>query len=179
MGLTLDYLLLLRNSRIALENSSTNSRENNKDQFNKSQSQPVYIDSFPKLRAWCFQNQACIASTLSGLSTKNPVHHVANQILNMIYWKMSKSGSVSGIPSSNSNSSTDETPTNTTEDSYQMPVLPAWEVLEAVPFVLEAILTACAHGRLSSRDLTTGLIQFLFVFFRAFFVCIFFSFIGS
>lgn len=45
------------------------------------------------------------------------------------------------------------------EDAYQRPMLPAWEVLEAIPFVLEALLTACAHGRLSSRDLTTGSIK--------------------
>ncbi|KAG1338911.1 mediator of RNA polymerase II transcription subunit 33A-like [Cocos nucifera] len=48
-------------------------------------------------------------------------------------------------------------PINATGDAHQRPILPAWEFLEAVPFVLEAILTACAHGRLSSRDLTTGL----------------------
>uniref|UniRef100_A0A6V7QSZ3 Mediator of RNA polymerase II transcription subunit 33A n=1 Tax=Ananas comosus var. bracteatus TaxID=296719 RepID=A0A6V7QSZ3_ANACO len=40
MELTLDYLLLMHNSRVALQ---------------KGPSQPVYIDSFPKLRAWYFQ----------------------------------------------------------------------------------------------------------------------------
>ncbi|XP_072997248.1 mediator of RNA polymerase II transcription subunit 33A-like [Typha latifolia] len=157
MELTLDYLLLMRNSRIALQSSSASNRSNNiTDQFYAA-SQPVYIDSFPKLRAWYFQNQACIASTLSGLCNKNPVHQVANKILNMIYRKMNKGGIVSGNPSSTSSSSVSGSPVNTSEDAYQRPMVPAWEVLEAVPFVLEAVLTACAHGRLSSRDLTTGL----------------------
>ena len=42
------------------------------------------------------------------------------------------------------------------DDSYQRPAIPAWEFLEAVPFVLEAVLTACSHGRISSRDMTTS-----------------------
>ncbi|RWW46877.1 hypothetical protein BHE74_00047171 [Ensete ventricosum] len=132
MELTLDYLLLMRN---------------------------IYIDSFPKLRAWYFQNQACIASTLSGLCSKNPMHQVANKILSMICRKMSKTGPVSGNPSSNSSSSISGSPVSTSEDSFQRPMLPAWDILEAVPFVLEAILTACAHGKLSSRELTTGLMN--------------------
>jgi len=153
--LTLEYLLLMRNSRIALQNSTVRERcENSTDPPSASPRQPVYIDSFPKLRAWYLQNQACVASTLPGLSSKNPVHHVANKILNMICRKMAKVGTVSGNPSSNSSSS--GSPVNTTEDAYLRPTLPAWEVLEAVPFVLEAVLSACAHGRLSSRDLTTG-----------------------
>ncbi|CAL9069941.1 unnamed protein product [Musa banksii] len=158
MELTLDYLLLMRNSRITLQNSSPVDRTvNNMDPFYSSPSQPVYIDSFPKLRAWYFQNQACIASTLSGLCSKNPVHQVANKILSMICRKMSITGPVSGNPSSNSSSSISGSPVSTSDDSFQRPMLPAWEILEAVPFVLEAILTACAHGRLSSRELTTGL----------------------
>ncbi|XP_020108026.1 mediator of RNA polymerase II transcription subunit 33A-like isoform X2 [Ananas comosus] len=142
MELTLDYLLLMHNSRVALQ---------------KGPSQPVYIDSFPKLRAWYFQNQACIASPLSGLCNKNPVHQVANKILNMICRKMTKGGVGQGNPSSTSSSSVSGSPVSSSEDALQRPVLPAWEFLEAVPFVLEAVLTACAHGRLSSRDLTTGL----------------------
>ncbi|XP_073105034.1 mediator of RNA polymerase II transcription subunit 33A isoform X2 [Elaeis guineensis] len=156
--LTLDYLLLMRNTRIALQNSSAMGRMDSiADPFHSTPSQPVYIDSFPKLRAWYFQNQACIASTLSGLCNKNPVHQVANKILKMIYRKMTKAGTVSGNPSSTSSSSISGSPVHTTEDAHQRPTLPAWEFLEAVPFVLEALLTACAHGRLSSRDLTTGL----------------------
>ncbi|URE44240.1 hypothetical protein MUK42_13639 [Musa troglodytarum] len=158
MELTLDYLLLMRNSRIALQNSSAMNRTgNNMGSFNASPRRPVYIDSFPKLRAWYFQNQACIASILSGMCNKDPVHQTANKILNMIYRKMSKNGPVSGNPSSNSSSCISGSPVNMTEDSLQRLMLPGWEILEAIPFVLEAVLTACAHGRLSSRDLTTGL----------------------
>ncbi|KAJ6708503.1 hypothetical protein OIU85_028739 [Salix viminalis] len=112
--LTLEYLLLLRNGRIASHNYPA------QDEFNSDQGQheyasdkPEYVDFYPKLRAWYCQNKSCVASPLSGISTGNPVH--------------------------------------------ERPMLPAWDVLEATPFVLEAILTACAHGRLSSRDLTTGL----------------------
>jgi hypothetical protein len=35
--------------------------------------------------------------------------------------------------------------------------LPAWDILEAIPFVVDAALTACAHGRLSPRELATGM----------------------
>ncbi|KAJ6865642.1 hypothetical protein NC651_036033 [Populus alba x Populus x berolinensis] len=151
--LTLEYLLLLRNGRIASHNYSAQDEINsNQVQHEYSSDKPEYVDFYPKLRAWYCQNKSCIASPLSGISTGNPVHEVANKILNMIYRKMTKSGSSSG------NSSTFMwVPPSTAEDPYQRPMLPAWDVLEAIPFVLEAILTACAHGRLSSRDLTTGL----------------------
>ncbi|KAJ6369346.1 hypothetical protein OIU78_001667 [Salix suchowensis] len=156
--LTLEYLLLLRNGRIASHNYSA------QDEFNSDQGQheyasdkPEYVDFYPKLRAWYCQNKSCVASPLSGISTGNPVHEVANKILNMIYWKMTKSGSSSGNSSTATSNSLCGSPPSTAEDPYQRPMLPAWDVLEATPFVLEAILTACAHGRLSSRDLTTGL----------------------
>ncbi|XP_020521729.1 mediator of RNA polymerase II transcription subunit 33A isoform X2 [Amborella trichopoda] len=149
-GLTLEYLLLLHNGRVASNatkgtNEKTGKRENQHS---------IYIDSFPKLRAWYRQNQACIASTLSGLCSGNPVHQVANKILSMIYKKMNKGG-VNG-PNTPSSGSLSGSPRNG-EDSGQRPMIPAWEVLEAIPFVLEAVLTACAHRKLSSRDLTTGL----------------------
>jgi hypothetical protein len=62
--LNLDYLLLLRNSRLALENLSIGCRASTL-QFDPLSQKPVYIDSFPKLRAWYIQNQACISSTIS------------------------------------------------------------------------------------------------------------------
>ncbi|KAI7755503.1 hypothetical protein M8C21_031677 [Ambrosia artemisiifolia] len=43
------------------------------------------------------------------------------------------------------------------EDCSNRLKLPAWEILEAVPFVLDAALTACAHGNLSPPELITGL----------------------
>ncbi|KAJ1690345.1 hypothetical protein LUZ63_014500 [Rhynchospora breviuscula] len=144
--LTLDYLLLLRNGRVSFKNPNA---------------KPVYIDFFPKLRAWYFQNQACISSTLSGLSNKNPVHQVANMILNMVWTGRGSSGTAICFSNSSSSGSINGVPpisgSCTTEESCQRPTLPAWEILEAIPFVLEAALTACAYGQLSSRDLTTGL----------------------
>ncbi|XP_066398304.1 mediator of RNA polymerase II transcription subunit 33A-like [Miscanthus floridulus] len=158
LELTLDYLLLMRNNRIEFSNSSAPNRDsyNNMGSVNEVPAQPIYIDSFPKLRAWYFQNQACIASTLSGFCNKNPVHQVANKILNVICRKMNKSG-VSSNLSSISSSGVSGSSVSASDDSCQRPAVPAWEFLEAVPFVLEAVLTACAHGRLSSRDLTTSL----------------------
>lgn len=152
--LTLEYLLFLHNSRIASYQHGTDSIVG---QIESASDKPVYIDSYPKLRAWYCQNKSCIASTLSCLSSANPVHQVANKILSMIYWKMTKTGTAMGNSSLSSNSNSSGTPASSGEDAYQRPLLSAWEVLEAMPFVLEAMLTACAHGRLTPRDLTTGL----------------------
>jgi len=155
--LSLDFLLLLRNSRSALKNLSNVSKSSIL-QFDPLFQKPVYIDSFPKLRAWYFQNQACIASTLSTVYNRPNVLHVANIILKIICHKVSTCPPcvLSVNPQSTSNSSMGSPPPGVKEDICQWPTLPAWEVLEAVPFVLEAVLTACAHGRLSSRDLITG-----------------------
>lgn len=157
LELTLDYLLLMHNSRNGLPNSSATNSSSSMGSFDEVPTQPIYIDSFPKLRAWYFQNQACIASPLSGVGNKNPVHQVADKILSMICRKMNKSGVVSGNLSSTSSSSVSGSSLSTSDDSYQRPTIPAWEFLEAVPFVLEAVLTACSHGRISSRDMTTSL----------------------
>ena len=43
----------------------------------------------------------------------------------------------------------------TDEGSIRLKV-PAWDILEATPFVLDAALTACAHGRVSPREMATG-----------------------
>lgn len=155
--LRLDFLLLLRNSRSALKNLS-NVSKSSIFQLDPSFQKPVYIDSFPKLRAWYFQNQACIASTLSSAYNRPSVLCVANIILKIICHKVSKGGILSVNPQSTSNSSISP-PQDVQEDMCQWPTLPAWEVLEAVPFVLEAVLTACANGRLSSRDLVTGYVS--------------------
>ncbi|KAK8458079.1 hypothetical protein SEVIR_3G299000v4 [Setaria viridis] len=152
----LDFLLLLRNSRSALKNLS-NVSKSSIFQLDPSLQKPVYIDSFPKLRAWYLQNQACIASTLSSAYNRTNVLQVANIILKIICRKISKGGVLSVNPQSTSNSSMSSPLPGVQEDECQWPTVPAWEVLEAVPFVLEAVLTACAHGRLSSRDLVTGL----------------------
>lgn len=150
----LEYLLSLHNNRVM---SSQDKLESNQSLFESASVKPVCIDSFPKLRALYCQYKSCVASALSGLSTGNSIHQTATLILSMIYQKLTKGG----IPSSNSSSPTSSNACssliNSGEEAFQRPVLPAWEVMEAIPFVLEAILTACVHGRLSSRDLTTGL----------------------
>ncbi|KAK6943327.1 hypothetical protein RJ641_024429 [Dillenia turbinata] len=156
--LTLEYLLLLHNSCTTSQTAASESELSSKSLLHESSmDKPIYIDSCPKLRAWYCQNRSCIASPLSGLCGGNPVHQVANVILKMIYSKMAQSGTLPGNPSTPSSGSICGSPPGNMEDSCQRPMLPAWEVLEAIPFVLEVILTACAHGRLSSRDLTTGL----------------------
>lgn len=158
--LPLEYLLLLRNSRTQLHNScARDDVDNSTNMPGLTMNKPIYIDSYPKLRAWYCQNRSCIASTLSGLCSGNPVHQVANKIMKMICWKFTKTGTVSIDSSVLPNSSIGGPSASIGEDAYQRPMLPAWEVLEAIPFVLEALLTACAHGRLSSRDLTTGSIK--------------------
>lgn len=158
--LTLEYLLLLRNSRIATEDSCIQpqgERDITMEQVEFASDKPVYIDYYPKLRAWYCQNRSCIASTLPSLSGGNPVHQVANKILNMIYLKMTKSGASSCNSSTPPSSNACGSPVSSGDDTCQTLMLPAWEVLEALPFVLDAILSACGHGSLSSRDLTTGL----------------------
>ncbi|KAF7852282.1 hypothetical protein BT93_L4576 [Corymbia citriodora subsp. variegata] len=157
--LTLEYLMLMHNFHIssASHNSAPQNEVNSSmNQTISASDKPVYIDNYPRLRACYCQNKSCIASPLSGLCSGSPVHQVANKILSMIYWKITRSTSPSGN-SSTTDSSLGGSPTSAGEEPHQRPVLCAWEVLEAIPFVLEAILTACAHGRLSSRDLTTGL----------------------
>ncbi|XP_051179961.1 mediator of RNA polymerase II transcription subunit 33A isoform X3 [Lolium perenne] len=154
--LNLEYLLLLRNSRLALENLSIGCRAS-RLQFDPLFQKPVYIDSFPKLRAWYTQNQACIASTISSAYERKSIPQLANKILRIVCRKMTKVDNLSVSPQATSNSSMRGSPVGIQEDSCEGPPVTAWEILEAVPFVLETVLTACAHGRLSSRDLITGL----------------------
>nr|XP_027188306.1 mediator of RNA polymerase II transcription subunit 33A-like isoform X2 [Cicer arietinum] len=150
----LEYLLSLHNNWVM---SSQDKLKNNQNLFDSASFKPVYIDSFPKLRALYCQYKSCVASTLSGISTGNSIHQTASVILSMIYQKMMTKGGISSSNSSSPSSNACSSLINSGEDALQRPMLPAWEVLEALPFVLEAILTACVHGRLSSRDLTTGL----------------------
>lgn len=154
--MTLDYLLLLHNSRVASQNSVCLDKN---APVTKS-AHPVYIDEFPKLSAWYIQNQACVASTLSTATqtvacTPNPVHQVANKILNMICQKITQIGSFGNL-SSPSTKSISGSSVTIGEDALLRPLLPAWEILGSVPFVLEALLTACSIGKISSRELTTG-----------------------
>ncbi|XP_027929888.1 mediator of RNA polymerase II transcription subunit 33A-like isoform X2 [Vigna unguiculata] len=150
----LEYILSLHNHRVMY---SQDKRKSNPNLPESASVKPVYIDSFPKLRALYCQYKSCVASALSGISTGNSIHQTANMILSMIYQKISKVGISSSNSSSPTSSNACSSLINSGDDAFQRPMLPAWEVLEALPFVLESILTACAHGRISSRELTTGL----------------------
>ncbi|WRX30496.1 hypothetical protein QQP08_022983, partial [Theobroma cacao] len=70
---------------------------------------------------------------------------------------MTKSGALQGDSSTPSSSSICGSPVSSKEDVYQIHMFLTWDVLKATPFVLEAILTTYAYGRLSSRDLAIGL----------------------
>ncbi|KAK7245793.1 hypothetical protein RIF29_40643 [Crotalaria pallida] len=151
--LTPEYLLLVRNSHLMSAGNTHKDRNRRRLSEIASLSSPnsVFVDSFPKLKVWYRQHQACIASTLSGLVHGTPFHQIVDGLLNMIFRKINR-GCQTNITSGSSSSSG---PGN--EDTSKGPKLPAWDILEAIPFVVDAAVTACAHGRLSPRELATGL----------------------
>ncbi|XP_061347875.1 mediator of RNA polymerase II transcription subunit 33A [Gastrolobium bilobum] len=151
--LTPEYLLLVRNSHLMSAGNIHKDRNRRRlsEIANLWSPNSVFVDSFPKLKVWYRQHQACIASTLSGLVHGTPFHQIVEGLLNMMFRKISR-GSQTTITSGSSSSSG---PGN--EDASTWPKLPAWDILEAIPFVVDAALTACAHGRLSPRELATGL----------------------
>ncbi|KAK4363605.1 hypothetical protein RND71_018846 [Anisodus tanguticus] len=154
--LTPEYLLLVRNSQLAFSEDLLKDQSKSKQLSrvpNRLSREPIFMDSFPKLKCWYRQHQACIASPLSGLIPGTPVHQIVEALLNFMFRKINSAGQ-SLIPptSSGSNSSGSRK-----EEISPHLKLPAWDILEAVPFVLNAALTACAHGTLSPRELATGL----------------------
>ncbi|RAL43521.1 hypothetical protein DM860_012662 [Cuscuta australis] len=149
---TPEYLLLVRNRQLASNN-----------QFKCKQfsrlldpwpSEPVFMDSFPKLKCWYRQNLACLCSTLSGLVHGTPVHQLVEALLSFMFRKLSRGGGQPLTPPTTSGSSSSSGPGDELSDRLKVP---AWDILEALPFALDAALTACAHGRLSPRELTTGI----------------------
>lgn len=147
--LTPEYLLLVRNSHIVSSESIWNDKNRTPViESSSSFSKPVYVASFPKLKVWYRQHLACIASPLSGLVHGTPVHQNVEELLCMMFKKISgdKQFTTSGCSAAS----------ETGEGTCLGPKLAAWDVLEAVPFVVDAALTACAHGRLSPRELCTG-----------------------
>ncbi|VVA98558.1 unnamed protein product [Arabis nemorensis] len=152
--LTPEHLLLVRNSHLV--SSGTLNRDRNRKRLSEvarsASCQPLFVDSFPKLKIWYRQHQRCIASTLSGLTHGSPVHQTVEALLNMMFRKVRGSQSLNPVNSGTSSSSG-----AASEDSISRPELPAWDILKAVPYVVDAALTACAHGRLSPRELATGL----------------------
>ncbi|XP_039002043.1 mediator of RNA polymerase II transcription subunit 33A-like isoform X2 [Hibiscus syriacus] len=152
--LTPEYLLLVRNSHLL--SSENTHKDRNKRRLSEvassSSPEPVFLDSFPKLKVWYRQHQRCIAATLSGLINGTTVHQTVDGLLNMIFRKIHKgSQSITSVTSGSSSSS------GAGNENSLKPNLPAWDILEAVPYVVDAALTACAHGRLSPRELATGL----------------------
>ncbi|TYJ45132.1 hypothetical protein E1A91_A02G035100v1 [Gossypium mustelinum] len=153
--LTPEYLLLVRNSHLL--SSENTHKDRNKRRLSEvassSSPEPVFLDSFPKLKVWYRQHQRCIAATLSGLVHGTTVHQTVDRLLNMMFRKINKgSQSITSVTSGSSSSSGAGI-----EDNSLKPELPAWDILEAVPYVVDAALTACAHGKLSPRELATGL----------------------
>uniref|UniRef100_A0A0E0AH84 Mediator of RNA polymerase II transcription subunit 33A n=1 Tax=Oryza glumipatula TaxID=40148 RepID=A0A0E0AH84_9ORYZ len=156
--LTPEYLLLLRNSQVVSIRSSAKNRNTQKQlpvTSNPSSEHHIFMDSFPKLKLWYRQHQACLASTLSGFAHGAPVHKNVDSLLNLMFRKANKESTSIGSLSGSSSISNSSGPG--VDDSHLWPQLPAWEILEAVPFVVDAALTACSHGRLFPRELATGL----------------------
>ncbi|KAK4418241.1 Mediator of RNA polymerase II transcription subunitA [Sesamum alatum] len=154
--LTPEYLLMVHNSQLASRENPAKSQNKTSRQSRlsyPSPKRPVFIDSFPKLKRWYRKHQECIVSILSGLVPGNPVHQIVEGLLNMMFRKINKGGQPLTPTTSGGSSSS----VSGSDDSSLRLKVPAWDILEAVPFVLDAALTACAHGRLSPRELTTGL----------------------
>ncbi|XP_074368314.1 mediator of RNA polymerase II transcription subunit 33A-like isoform X2 [Apium graveolens] len=152
--LTPEDLLHVCNSRLA---SVGNSRQEPTKRLSRLSSmpstEPIFMDSFPKLKLWYRQHQACMASPLSSLVPRTPVYQIFDGLLNMMFRKVNKGGqSLISASSESSNLSG-----SAVEDISLRVKVPAWDILEAVPYVLDAALTACAHGKLSPRELATGL----------------------
>ncbi|CAF2159011.1 unnamed protein product [Brassica rapa subsp. narinosa] len=152
--LTPEHLLSVRNSHLV--SSETLNRDRNRKRLSEvarsASSQPVFVDSFPKLKIWYRQHQRCIASTLSGLTPGSPVHQTVEALLSMMFRKVRGSQTLNPVNSGTSSSSG-----AASEDVVPRPEFPAWDILKAVPYVVDAALTACTHGRLSPRELATGL----------------------
>ncbi|XP_016647568.1 PREDICTED: mediator of RNA polymerase II transcription subunit 33A [Prunus mume] len=149
-----EYLLLVRNSHLA--SSANVHQDHNKRRLaavaSSSSAQPIFVDLFPKLKAWYMQHNACIASTLSGLPRGTPVHHHVDELLNMMFKEKEQ-----GRKSAESNTSASGSSSKEANEHTFLSKLPAWDILAAVPFVADAALTACANGILSPRKLATGL----------------------
>ncbi|XP_057964182.1 mediator of RNA polymerase II transcription subunit 33A-like isoform X2 [Malania oleifera] len=150
---TPECLLVVRNSQLAPSGNTEDPNKSGRVRRNSTPPymEPIFMESFPKLKHWFQQNQACMASTLSGLAHGTPVHHIVDRLLNMMFWKINRGGQPSTLPPSRSS-----TCSGGAEDAYQLK-LPAWDILEAIPFALDGALTACHHGSLSPRELVTGL----------------------
>ncbi|KAK9035501.1 hypothetical protein V6N11_077540 [Hibiscus sabdariffa] len=157
--LTPEYLLLVRNSKVSAFGKSAKDRLKLK-RMSKNLNislELIFMDSFPKLKSWYRQHQECIASTLSGLVQGTTVHQIVDALLNMMFKKISKGGQSLTSTTSGSSTSSASASASGAEDVSERLKVPAWDILEGAPYVLDAALTACAHGKLLPRDLATGL----------------------
>ncbi|KAK7378329.1 hypothetical protein VNO80_03768 [Phaseolus coccineus] len=147
-----ECLLLVRNSKLASLARTAKDRQRLKRWSNilSFPADPVFMDSFPKLNFWYRKHQEGIASTHSGLVPGGPVHRIVDALLSMMFRKVSN-GAEPLTPTTSGSSSSSEL---ALDDALKVP---AWDILEAIPFVLDASLTSCAYGKLSTRDLATGL----------------------
>ncbi|GKF11487.1 mediator of RNA polymerase II transcription subunit 33A-like protein [Tanacetum coccineum] len=153
--LTPEFLLLARNSQLTSQGNSLKDQKKRKRSYiqcDLSSAGPLFLDSFPKLKLWYRQHQACIASTLFDLKPGTPVYQNFDALLNMMFRKINRGGE----PLTSSTSGSSNSSVSIAEDCTFRLKVPAWDILEAVPFVIDAALAACAHGRLSPRELTTG-----------------------
>ncbi|XP_021279596.1 mediator of RNA polymerase II transcription subunit 33B [Herrania umbratica] len=150
-----DYLLLVRNSKLSAFGKAPKDRLKIKrlSKILNFSLDIIFMDSFPKLKCWYRQHQECIASTLSELVQGTPVHQIVDALLNMMFRKISRGGQSLNSTTSGSSSSS----ASGGEDVYVRLKVPAWDILQGTPYVLDAALTACAHERLSPRELATGL----------------------
>jgi hypothetical protein len=158
MGMSLDYLLTRYNAQIVSFKGTSEKAvpEQNADKkllssnsflqdikmLLQPSSETITMDSFPRLKAWFLQHQSRTAASLSGLPQTDALHQVVDKLLAMMMKRSTKTGAT--------------TINSGSEESGGKPMLPGWDLLTAVPFVVDALLTACAHGKLLPRDLTTG-----------------------
>ncbi|XP_050240388.1 mediator of RNA polymerase II transcription subunit 33A-like [Quercus robur] len=147
---TPEYLLLLRNFYLLSHgrNHQSRNKRRHKAVARSLSPHPILICTFPKMRDWYQQHSASVHSTLSGLVVEAHVHQIVDALLGMMF---------RGSQSLHSVSSGSSVRGPKDEDTFLRLNLPAWNILEAVPFAVEAALKACANGRLSPRELSTGL----------------------
>ncbi|KAJ1433038.1 putative mediator of RNA polymerase II transcription subunit [Sesbania bispinosa] len=149
-----ECLLLVRNCKLASFGRSAKDRQKLKrlSKILHFPTESVFMDSFPKFNYWYQQHQECIASICSGLAPGGPVQ-IVDALLSMMFRKVNNDTeplTPTALGSSSSSGST-------FDDASMKLKVPAWDILEAIPFVMNAALTACAHGKLSTRELATGL----------------------
>ncbi|CAN1855322.1 Mediator of RNA polymerase II transcription subunit 33B [Linum perenne] len=150
-----EYLLMVRNSRLAAFGTSprVHIRQKRYSQKLVLSMDPIFMDSFPKLKIWYRHHLECMSCAFSGLVPGTPVHQIVEALLTIMFRKINRnSPSMPATSSGSSNSSG-----SAFEEAVAKLKVPAWDILEATPFALDAALTACGHGRLSPRDFATGL----------------------